>query len=344
LPRPYVTARAAAERAYAHGRYAEAGEQWLVAAKAAERRRDRSEARYRAAASFQRAGNNGRAAALYDRIARETPRSARSARAAFDGALLELSHGNARYGERLLLSFVLEHADSGVAPRALVLYLGRFEQRGGTKDALAELERLAGRLENTELAERVMYERGRYLERLERAAEARDAYLECARLHGYPRGALWDDALWRAAEIDEHLGNPRAAIAHLERMLREREPSHLQGSYERPRYAEAQFKIAELYRDKIKNLLRARRAFRKVSQEHTTSVLRDDALWQEALLAKKDGDARGACAPLRLLIADEPHSRYAACARLLCPALKDSPERECRRYVARKLNDELNRR
>ena len=59
---------------------------------------------------------------------------------------------------------------------------------------------------------------------------AGDAYLETARRHPYPEGALWDDALFRAALCEEKVGRPRQAIAVLESMLTEREEAHLSGS------------------------------------------------------------------------------------------------------------------
>ncbi len=52
LPAAYVQARDAAESAYAQGQFAEAAGHWLSAADNADSARDRTEARYRAATSY----------------------------------------------------------------------------------------------------------------------------------------------------------------------------------------------------------------------------------------------------------------------------------------------------
>ena len=114
------------------------------------------------------------------------------------------------------------------------------------------------------------------------------------------------------------------------------EPSHIQGSYQRPRYDDAQYRIAELYR-KLGDSSAARREFRKVWAQHPTSVLRDDALWHEAVLAKRQGDGAAACRALSLLVENHPHSRYAACTRPLCPGVTPEREGECRSYILREL-------
>jgi outer membrane protein assembly factor BamD (BamD/ComL family) len=50
--------------------------------------------------------------------------------------------------------------------------------------------------------------------------------------------------------------------------------------------------------------------------------MRDDALWREAELWRKDGDASTACDRLATLAGDFPDSRYVPCASLRCPAIK----------------------
>jgi hypothetical protein len=121
-------------------------------------------------------------------------------------------------------------------------------------------------------------------------------------------------------------------------MLREVEPALLQGSYTRPRYAEAQYRIAEIYRDDLAQPERARREFRRVFDEYPTSLLRDDALWQEALIGRATGDSNASCDPLTKLVTQLPDSRYAPCAVLLCASVpRATPERSCRGYIRRTL-------
>ncbi len=70
-----------------------------------------------------------------------------------------------------------------------------------------------------------------------------------------------------------------------------------------------------------------------------TSTLRDDALWQEALLARTSNDT-AACGPLATLVQQLPESRYAPCAHEICPKLASIPTRECAAYIERQLHGE----
>jgi len=304
----------------------EAAARWLDAARLATSPVDREEAEYRAASSYERAGDARRALVLYERLARG--RGERAARASFEHARLVFARDSAR-GEALLVAAVKKFPNSGLAPRALREHLARRQAEGGTRAALEACHRLMGELEASELDETLRYERARLYEQAGSLAEARDAYVDTATRHPYPEGALWDDALSRAASLEDRLDHPRAAIRLFERMLEEREPSSGLGSYERARYAEARFRIAEIFRDRLADPLRARREFRRVYVEHTTSLLRDDALWQEALLSRQAGDRQGACAPMSLLVRDLPDSRYAPCARGLCPSAPTVGSRDC---------------
>jgi tetratricopeptide (TPR) repeat protein len=173
------------------------------------------------------------------------------------------------------------------------------------------------------------------LEALSAPEAALDAYLELARRFPYPN-AYWDEALQAAARIEEERGRYGAALTHLERMLRERETAQVVGSYERPSYAAARFHIAELYRDRLADPRRARREFRRVFAEHATSPLRDDALFEEALIAVRASDVEGSCQAARLLRDQQPDSRYARCVSALCPALP-AQDSVCRTYILRRI-------
>ncbi|HVR18671.1 MAG TPA: tetratricopeptide repeat protein [Polyangiaceae bacterium] len=320
---------AAEERANATartGRHAEAAERWLEAARVADTTVDRDEAVYRAAASYERAGRTDQALVLYDRLAAGS--GERAARASFDGARL-VRESDATRGEAMLVAALRRHPNSGLAPRALREHLAGVEATAGMHAALDECTRLAADLGTSELDETLRYERARLLERAGSLGPARDAYIETATRHPYPEGALWDDALARAAELELRLERPLHAIALLERMLAEREPSTGLGSYERGRYAEARFRIAEIYRDRLADPRRARAEFRRVYEEHPTSLLRDDALWHEALVSLDDREPDAACAPLRLLVERLPDSRYAPCASRLCASAPAVRSREC---------------
>jgi hypothetical protein len=116
--------------------------------------------------------------------------------------------------------------------------------------------------------------------------------------------------------------------------LAKRELSTMAGSYERPRFSPAQFRIAVLYRDVLGDHAAARREFHRLYVDHPTSILRDDALWEEAKLASSDGNVEDACALTTALARDFPGSRYAPCARSLCPTAALAPGR-CHAYLVR---------
>jgi len=337
LPRPFQEARAAAERSYAAGRYDEAADRWLEAEKAASRPRDKNEARYRAAVSLRRAGRGDEATKLLSALLKDSPKSSRTARAEFDLADMEIEKGNRQQGFAALESAVRRHPNSGLAPLALARLASFHEESGGPEAALSYLEAMRTALARTELEERASFLFAKKLDQTGKSDRALAEYLALTRKFPYPQGALWDDALWYASLIEERLGRPERAVQHLQKMLAEREPSSLQGSYERPRYAAARFRIAELFRDRLADPARARREFRRVYDEHPTSPLRDDALWNEARLAHAAGDRDGACSAVETLVEHFQDSRYAPCARALCASVEPG-KGACHAYVLRALD------
>jgi hypothetical protein len=335
---PRVDARFAgharkADELYVHGRYREAAEAWLAASRATRETHDRDEAVYRAAKSYERAGSRAAAEALLADLARG--RGDRAGRAAFDRAKLA-SERDAALGEQLGLEALRAHPESGVAPHAVRTLLAGVEAREGEAGALARCEALHRELGTTELDETLGYECASRRERRDDLEGARAGYLATAARHPYPHGALWDDALAGAARCEQRLGRPREAVVILERLLAEREHSVGVGSYERSRYAEARFHVAELYRDELGDPVRARGEFHRVASEHGTSLLVDDALFEAALLEARAGDTGTACTTLRSLSERDPKSRFVGCGRLVCPSApasqRDCPEATKRRF------------
>lgn len=338
IPRPYVEAKAAGHRAYGSGRYDEAAQHFHKAAQQADRVKDRDEALYLEAASYLRSGRHREARQAYEALLELSPDGARAARSAYEIAKLELEHGSEAKGWRMIHDFVFQFPKSGLARRALLRYLVHLDEEQGEAATVAYLERGYPWFDAHDLGEVAMYHKALRLERVGRLREARDTFVESARKYPYPYGGLFDDALYRASVLDEKLGEPAKAVEHLEEMLSVREVSTMHGSYERPRFSEAQMRIGELYRDELGKPDEARRAFRKLFDSHTTSILRDDALWAEAKVAAGQGDREGACDAVTLLVEELPESRYAPCAKLLC---EDAPsadgDRGCRRYIAREV-------
>ena len=334
-PTPFQRSRDAAESQYSKGRFADSAARWLQAAREATTARDRNEARYRAATSYERAGDLAHAEQLYTSLA--AGKSERAPRATFALADLQIRKGDEAGGNAALEAAVRKYPSSGVANLALRRYFAVLAERGGDQAVLEYIAQVEPALGATDLKEQLLYERARRLEATGRASTARDAYLELADRFPYPHGAYWDDALFRGADLELRLGQPERAIALLERMLRARESSHLSGSYERPRFAEAAYHLAELYRDTRHDPDGARRAFRGVFEGYATSTLRDDALWQEALLSRSPA-ASAACAPLTLLVSQLPDSRYAPCAHVICAKLATFAGRECPAYIQQQIS------
>jgi tetratricopeptide (TPR) repeat protein len=333
-PAAYVRETEQAQAARVQGQHAQAAQHYERAAALADKPRDAEEARYRAADSYARAGDTARAQALYESLAALGPDAEWRARADFAIADLLRKTGHEAEGPARVAAALRRQPNSGLARLALSQHLDYLRAQGGSEQVLAYLSAESQALANTELSESIAYRRARELDEQGKAAEARDAYLACATQFPYPRGAYWDDALFRAAEKELALGAPEKALLHLERMLSEQESAIITGSYERGRYAEAQLKVAEIYRDLLHDPARARRELRRVWEKHGKSRLADDALFQEALLARAAGDQAGTCAPLSIIVQRLPESRYAACAHLLCSTLA-STSGECHDYIRR---------
>jgi tetratricopeptide (TPR) repeat protein len=243
--------------------------------------------------------------------------------------------GERQRGYEALEAMLRAHPESGVAPAALREYLDNVNasETGGDR---RYLDRVIPTLESTELGQYAHYAYAESLERDGRLDAALARYLLVARKYPYPQGALWDDALFRAADLEAKAGQASAAIAHLEEMLGRRETAYMSGSYERGRYAQARYRIAELYRDAMRDRANARRHFELLFTDHKTSRLRDDAAWSAAVLAVQSGDRAGACRDLEALVREIPDSRFAPCAPMLCPTLRvKESKRGCADYIAR---------
>jgi tetratricopeptide (TPR) repeat protein len=334
LPAAFSAAEADAERAYRSENYRAAAEQWRRAAELAPDARERDEAVYRRAEALQRAGEHDAADAVYRSL--EQGHGERAERAAFERADNALARDDRPAALVLLRAAIARFPNSGLSQLAVHKTLDLLAETEGEPAQLEELDRLLTQAANTELAESLLFLRARWLEQHGESERAMSEYRSLVRRFPYPHGKYWDDALLGCARLDEARGDYRAAITDLESMLAERETARTMGSYERPSFAEARYRIAELYRDRLKQPGRAREEFRRVWSDHPTSRLRDDALFEEALIALHSNDRAGACAPARLLAEKEPDSRFAACAPRLCPALRVTGQ--CRAYLEARIS------
>ena len=335
----YVRALAAGERAETAGRFLEASARYEAAAEGAKLPRDRDHARYLAALMLAHGGNLREATARLDAIGNATPATPDSARAAYKAADLRLSHGDEEAGFRGLDDLMRRFPSSGVARPALHRLVRHKDETESKEASIAYLRAMTPSLGPSELGEDIAYQIALRMAELGQDQAARDAFVTISTQWPYPRGALFDDALYRASELDEKLGRYAEAIADLERMLDEREIAHLSGSYERPRFPASMMRIAVLYRDRVKDREKAREAFHRLYTDFKSSTLRDDALWREAEMWREDGDTGTACDRLGTLARDFPDSRYVPCAAVHCPRVtrpeKSKAPSSCHAYLER---------
>lgn len=333
----YVKSVDDAQRAYRAGRFEEAAQRYDEAAKTAKVSRDAVFARYEAALARARAGDVARASAELTAIANAKPENAYSAQAAYKAADLAMGKDEAA-GFRGLEDVVVRFPESGVA-RVAVLRLTRHDDQttGAPQAALARLEALRAKTKGKKIEETVAYETARRLDKSGQTERARDAYLAIAAQWPYPFGSYFDDALYRAGDMEERLGRHKEAIAHLERLLSFRESSSVMGSYERPKYVPSILRIANIQETKLNDRAAARATLHRFYVEFKTSTLRDDALWREAELWRKDGDGDTACSRLSTLASDFPDSKFVPCASVRCPKVerpsKSKAPKECHPYL-----------
>ncbi|MBM4357596.1 MAG: tetratricopeptide repeat protein [Deltaproteobacteria bacterium] len=307
----------AGRRATSAGRDEEASRYFEQAARDARRPKDRDEARFMQARMFERLGRTDAARQTYARLLAEAPDGLRAARARFSLARLAIANGD-ESGWLQLEEAVVRHPDDGSARSAILDLVEHLRATSSEAELRARLERVVTKIKPGEGEQLLSYQRALSLHRSGELAAAHAVFLETARRYPLPHGNLTDDAFFRASLVAEQQGDAAQAVADLRELLDAREVAWFGQSYERPKYPLAQMRIAELYRDALKDLRKARDEFRRMSETHTTSILCDDALWQEALASHRLGDADEACAATARLRERYPKTRYLGCLREVC--------------------------
>lgn len=337
----YLDAMAAGQRSYHAGRYTEAETHYLQAVEAAQRLKDRDEAMLLVARMQERAGRLDEARASYERIANAVPPGPRLVRAAVAAAQILIEQGREGEGYGRLVEIAKKHPNHGDARTALLRVMQHEEDLGGAEAVLTFLRREQPAFVKTELEVFFDYQIAKATADKGDRVAARDLLVAHARKNPYPHGPYTDNALYRAAEIEVELGRPKEAIALLKEMLSVLERSEKPGSYTRPLFPDGQWKIAEIYRDKLKDNKSARREFHRLYDDHKSTKLRDDALWEEAKLAALDGDEDDACDIVETIVEKLPDSRYVRCGRELCKTAEvPKGAGECPAYIVRGVRGE----
>jgi tetratricopeptide (TPR) repeat protein len=321
----YLTAFGKAERAQTAGRYDEAATAYMSASEVANWPRDKEYARYLSGLMKLEARDLQGGIAILEPIARAN--TGYSAMAAYKLADLEITRGDPERGYKMLAEIPAAFPDHGMGRVALTRMVRHLHETSGAEGALGWIDSVKDRLGKSGAAETAWYERGKLLSELGRTKESRDSFVHVADVWKYPRGAFLDDALYAASFEDEKLGDPDAAIADLRRLLADREIAWLNGSAQRPKYAVSLYRIAVLYDQKKKDKKSARDALHELYAEHTTSPLRDDALFYEAKLWEQDGDHSRACDTLKTLVEKLADSKFVPCAEARCNLHRDGKSR-----------------
>jgi len=327
----------AGRRATAAGRYEDAAAQYAQAAQDAVRTKDRDEARFMQARMMLRLGRAAEADVILARILSEAPDGPRGARVSIERARLAIDAGDDG-GYQLLEAAIARYSDNGAVRGAVMQWVEHLRATGTEERLRARIDALLPKVSASETVQHLQYERAISFERASLLSEAHAGFLHAARAHPLPDGNLTDDSYWRASLVAEKQGDAKGAIADLRELLDAREVAWFGQSYERPKYPLAQMRIAELYRDALRDDRAARDEFRRVAENHATSILADDAIWQAALASKRLGDDDDACRTATRLRESYPVARYVGCLSAVCATfMPPAGTRACPAYLQAQL-------
>lgn len=331
-PSAFAKHFSAAERAETAGRHQEAADQFDAASRDPATKREKEHAAFLAALELVRAGDVAGGARRLETIA--NAKGEHAAQARWQLVHMDIATNQPNVKEELD-AYVRTFPNDGLAYPALEARLRIARDAGGEAEVLNVLHALEPAVATTDSAPRVAFEIAESLAKQNKLGEARAQFALVAEKFPYP-GEYFDDALWRTSEIDEQQGRIPDAIADLEKMLAVIEYSTLPGTYIRPRFPDAQWRIAVLYRDKLGDKAKAIAAFDRYIDMFSNSTRKDEALWQEAKLVD---DAGASCDLLAKLVKTSPDSRYVPCAVSRCSKIERPKEshapKTCHAYITR---------
>ncbi len=230
---------ARAQRAGRRGPPAEALRRFVEAAASATTPVDRHRALLGAARALEQLDRPGRALDLYAAVARDGRRRADRARARYAAARLAERLGRLRAARALYRRLVLTYPE--LMPGASSLdHLERLARRGGPEAMEAHLRWTRGvfpRLAATALGDNLLYFPARVA--YERwvltgdPAWARRAIALYERLdREHYREGVWDDGLWDLSYLYHRMGDARAELRTLDRLLSAHEPPGFFGDFQ----------------------------------------------------------------------------------------------------------------
>ncbi len=248
-----------------------------------------------------------------------------SAKALYRAGRLRLALGQDKRAYTLLWKAVTEYPDVAYAVNALreLFNDGRRRNPGELYQVLSGLvDPLAG----NDVSDNILFDMAVIAEKdfgdLPRAREHLDTIIA-----DYRDGGMFDNACWQAARISRALGDGKGAVARLRTLLATREVAVGAGSYFSVLLDDSQLELGRVLRDDLHEYKKAAAAFRRLPKDYPASLLRDDALFEEAVTWGQAGDGERACRVLAALHGDWPDSKYelekapALRSKLSCPAV-----------------------
>jgi len=231
-----------------------------------------------------------------------------SATAVYRAGKIRLDLGQDVRGYELLWRAVTDYPDAPAADYALrdVLIDGRSRD---PRQLYQVLGQLAERLDDTEIGDNLVYSMAD-LARAELGVPATALSLYDRIADTWPKGALFDDALWHGAALARAAGNATGAVRRYRRLLATREVAWFNGSYNSEWFDNSWLAMGVTLRDDLRDYPGALKALRRIPADYPRSILLDDAMWERAVTRQRMGDGAGACKTLATLLERWPDSKY----------------------------------
>ncbi len=217
-------------------------------------------------------------------------------RACFDRARLLFEVGDVEKARTLAVELISRYPNGPFTLSAVKRLARSYLDGNAIKAGRMVMTALAKPLKDTEIWDTLVFEAA-HLAREEKDVEGET--FELTRLvnqSGRWQSQLWDDAVWRLAEINRQTGRTDEEVRWLTKLKDAQESSRLIGSYTSPFYDDALLRLGEIHLSR-NDFDRARIEFGTLSQL-STSRKNDDGLLGLARVDLAEGRILDACAKL----------------------------------------------
>lgn len=168
-------------------------------------------------------------------------------RACYDYARLHFDLDRVAEGRDIMSKTLSRYPGDGLAQSGVKRIARSYLDEDNVPGGVAALEKLAKDLRGTEIHDTILFE----IARLQRFGDLTDDEIRTLEhlisMYGRWKSQLWDDAIWRLAELYRTKGDIAEEKRLLLRLLDEKKPSWLLGSYTSPFHDDALLKLGELY-------------------------------------------------------------------------------------------------